>query len=113
MKAGGSDLRQVLQLEEHLGIGVVTVPVHHCFALLVVLGKRPRTDSLSEPGPETRAAVGVEDIARFRLVQNRPDLQAFSQFPAAPMKHCAATRELRRLALVPRALGKKVKSLLA
>src|SRR5215471_5619806 len=82
-------------------------------AFFVVFGQGPGTDALRIARAKTRTAICIEDIAGFRLVEYGPDFQAFAQFPAAAMKHCAPAQNLRRFALVFGALGEKVDCFLA
>ena len=82
-------------------------------AVLVVLRQRPGADALRVACAEARSAVGVENIARARLVKNRPDFETFAELPAATVEHGPAAAELRRLALIARALREVVEVLLA
>src|ERR1051326_6119991 len=112
-EAFGADLGQVLKLEEDFRLVAVAVAVDDGLAVLVVLGERPRANALHVARAEAGAAVGVENLARARLVEHRPDFETFAELPGAPVQHRAAAAELRRLALVARALGEVVEVLLA
>src|SRR5687768_7825858 len=112
-EAFGADLGQVLQLEEHLGLRPVAVAVDDGLAVLVVLGQRPRADALRVAGAEAGAAVGVENLARPRLVEHRPHFEPLAQLPAAAVEDGPAPEELRRLALIAGPLGEMVEILLA
>src|SRR2546421_6957667 len=112
-EALGADLRQVLKLEEDFRLRAVAVAVDDCLAVLVVFGECPRADALRVARAETGPAVGVENLARARFVEHSPDLKPLAQLPAATVEHSAASAELRRLALVARALREVVEVLLA
>src|SRR4030095_1153728 len=103
-EAFGADLGQVLQLEEDFRLRPVAVAVDDGLALLVVLGHGPRRDALRVARAEARPAVGVENLARARLVEHRPDFQPLAQLPAAAVQDGPAPRELAGLALIARAL---------
>src|SRR5205085_11158177 len=70
-------------------------------------------DALRVARTESGPAVGVENLARARLVEYSPDLQTLAELPAATVQNSAASAELRRLALVARALSEVVEVLLA
>src|SRR5205085_9171618 len=100
----GADLGQILQLEENFGLRPVAITVHDGLALFVVLCQCPRADALRVASAEAGATIGVEDVACAGFVEHRPDLQTLAQLPTAPVQDSAAPQQLRRFALIARAL---------
>jgi hypothetical protein len=83
------------------------------FTLFIVFGERPGADALRVTRAEARTTICVEDVARAGFVKHRPDFKTLTEFPASPVKHSPTAGELRRLALIARALGQGVECLLA
>src|SRR5213078_3592604 len=106
-KARGADFRKVLKFKENLGVSAVAIAMNDGFAFFVVFGQRPGADPLGITRAKTWPAIGIEHIAGFGFIKDRPNFQTFAQFPTASMQHHAAAGKLRRLAVIFRAFSQK------
>src|SRR6185295_8531184 len=86
-KARRADFGKVLKLKEDLGVRAVAIAMNDGFAFFVVFGQRPGADPLRITRAKTWPAIRIEHNAGFGFIKDRPNFQAFAQFPAASMQH--------------------------
>src|SRR5262245_18373172 len=93
------DLGQVLQLKDHLSLGIGCDNTRDSFSILFVLNDLPGKKVEDMLGAEGRATIGIEQ-SLFRFVEHCPYLQSRTETPAMAMQHAMRTSRLTEYPLL-------------